>query len=103
MEYKLYEKLETSADNEYEMDIYDPTTVNWAEYKWDNGFYIHSISKSEILKPYLISYQYYGTPVYENLILLLNQIENIWEIPPGTKIKIPKIEDLKAFILANKI
>lgn len=82
--------------------IYDPTSIRWTEFEFTNGYYEHEINTHEILKPYLISYHYYGTVDYEDIILLINNIENIFEVPVGSAIKIPKIDDLKNFILKNK-
>jgi len=98
MREQLYNNLYT---DDYRI-IKDPTTVDWRLFRWDNGYFIHHITVSEIFKPYLISWSYYGTIEYEDLILLLNNIQNPFDIIPEQTIYIPKLEDLKAFILANK-
>lgn len=103
MKYKLYSILEKANENLLEVDIYDSTTINWNDFLWSNGYYVHTLTKAEILKPYLLSYQYYGNSIYEDIILLLNEIEDIWNIPVGTEIKIPKIQDLKTFIFSKRI
>jgi hypothetical protein len=99
MRYDIQSVLTTIND----VIVYDPTSVNWNEFVFTNGFFEHMITKAEILKPYLISYSYYGNTDYIDLILLINNVENIFEIPPGSIIKIPKREDLEKFILDKKL
>jgi hypothetical protein len=84
------------------VDIYDPTSIDWTSYDWTTGFFVHTITKFEILKPYLISYLYYNTTDYEDVILLLNNIDDIFELPVGTQIKVPILDNLKTFILNNR-
>lgn len=95
MRYNILEKDESQND----IDIYKPTSVKWEDFAFTNGFRKHIITNSEIMKPYLISYKYFSTVDYEDLILLINGISDIFEILPGTEIKIPFQEDVNAFIL----
>lgn len=81
-----------------DITIYDPTTLDVSDFKFENGYYLYSLNQEDKIKPYRISYKYYGTVAYENLILLINNIKDIWELPIGTSLKIPKLEDLKTFI-----
>lgn len=79
--------------------VYDPTNVDFSKFKYTNGYYNHTLAKREIEKPYLISLAYYGTVDYDDIILLVNNIANIWECAPGVQLKIPKLDDLKTFLL----
>ena len=81
--------------------IYDPTSIDWTSFKWKNGYYTHIVSELDIIKPYMILYKYDMSIEYEDAILLLNNIEFIWDLAPGSKLKIPKIDDLKSFISDN--
>jgi hypothetical protein len=78
--------------------IYDPTTLDVSDFKFTNGYYLYTLNQEDRIKPYKISYKYYGTVAYEHIILLINNIKDIWELPIPTILKIPKIEDLKVFI-----
>lgn len=98
----MREQLQTIFHNENGVTLYNPLSINWNTFKWDQGYYPHIINTIEIYKPYLISQMYYGTIAYEEHILLLNNIEDIFEIKPGIEIKIPKIDELKKFIFQNK-
>ena len=95
-------KLETTLDETDNIIIKDPTSVDWKSFEWTNGYYIHRITKLEIMKPYLISFAYYNTLEYEDLILLLNNIADPFEMITESEIYLPKIEDIKTFILKNR-
>jgi len=82
--------------------LYDPTTIDWNSYDWTTGFYKHVVTKFNRIKPYMISYAYYGTVVYEDIILLLNHIEDPFELEIGTEIKIPKLQPLKEWLRDNR-
>jgi hypothetical protein len=91
-----------SDDPKEGVTLYDPLTLDCSSFSWINGYYPHKVTKVEISKPYLISYAYYGTVDYEDLILLLNNVTNPFEMVPGKELRIPKLEDLQSFILTNK-
>ena len=95
----IYEKLQD--DSEY--TIIDSRSVNWSAFTFTNGFKRHYISDVEILKPYLISSLYYSTVDYEDEILLINGISDIFEVKVGSELKIPDLNDLKQFILDNTL
>ena len=99
MREQVYDTL-TTIDND--IIVYDPTSVIWTEFDYPNGYNSHTVTIHEVLKPYLISFLYYGTVIYEDILLLLNGIDDIFELRPGVKIKIPQIEDLKTFLNKQK-
>jgi len=96
--YTMMDILDDTTDNV----LYDPTTLDVSSFNFSNGYYKHVLSQKEKEKPYMLSYAYYGTIAFEHLILLINGIKDIWEIPVGTKIKIPKLGDLKTWIKENR-
>jgi hypothetical protein len=96
----MVEQIYTVLETDPEL-IYDPTSVDFSKFEWTGGFYNHRLTQFEIEKPYLISLQYYGDISYEDIILLLNNISDIFEVPIGTLIKVPKIEDITSFLLKN--
>jgi hypothetical protein len=93
------QKILTTEDN---IDITDPTSVNWNEFPFTNGYNEHTINKSDIYTPYNISYKWYGTTVYEDIILLINQVDDVFSLSPGKKLRIPILQDLKDWILEQK-
>lgn len=97
MNQSIYTKLVDNSD----YTIIDSRAVNWSSFVFTNGFKRHFISSEEILKPYLISYQYYSTVEYEDEILMINGISDPFLLVPGIEIRIPDINDLKQFILDN--
>jgi hypothetical protein len=94
--------LEEGSSNIHNITVYDSTTIKWSTFPWANGFYKHAITSVELIKPYLISWAYYGDVSWEYVLLLLNNIADIEDVPVGTIINIPKLQDLKDFLLANK-
>jgi len=94
---KIYNKLQNDSD----YVILDTRSVKWGDFKFTNGFTKHYISQEELLKPYLISFRYYNTAEYEDEILLVNNIQDPYEVVAGSELKIPALDDLKQFILDN--
>jgi len=90
-------------DDSTEDIIRDSTTLDISKFKFTNGYYKHVLTQREKERPYKLSSTYYGTVEYENLILLINGVEDVWELPVGTKLQIPRLEDLKTFVQANRI
>lgn len=99
----MREQLQQILDESNGRIMRDSTSIDWSSFRWNNGFFTHKITKTEIMKPYYISYAYYGTTKYTDIILLLNNIMDIFEVVPETILYIPKIEDLKKFIADNKV
>ena len=81
--------------------INKPSTVDWSKFEFTNGYTPHVISEKEIYKPYLISILYYDDDVYEDVILLINNIASVFDLRPGAKLKIPDYKDLKDFLSDN--
>lgn len=89
--------------NYEDVKIYDPCSLDLSSFKWKNGYLKHRLSRSEIIKPYLLSYIYYGDKDLWEFILLLNNIVNIDDMSVGAEIKIPQIIELQEFILNQKL
>jgi len=98
MKEKVYKILETSDD----VDIFDSQTVDWSKFEFTNGYTKHNVTTTEILRFYLVSSAYYGNVDYEDILLLINNITDPFEMAAGSEIKIPKIQDLKTFIYQNR-
>lgn len=99
---KRHQAMATMYNDEVNT-IYNPTTINWGEFLWGSGFYEHVVTKREIYRPYLIAEKYFsGNTSYEDVILLLNNIDNPFDLKSGVKIRIPMKEDIDLFIRENK-
>jgi len=85
-----------------DITIRNSRSINWSKFTWKSGYHSHILTEQEIYKPYLIAYKYYGEVEYEDIILLLNNIEHIFDCRPGIKLRIPKINDIDDFLLENK-
>jgi hypothetical protein len=93
----IYDKLLDSSD----YTIIDPRSVNWSTFEFTSGFVKHYVAEEEILKPYLISFQYYDTVEYEDELLMINGISDPFQMYVGVELRIPELNDLKQFILDN--
>ena len=98
----MREKVMSLLDDTDNIIILDPSSIDWSTFPWTNGYISHRITRFEIMKPYLISSAYYGTTAYEDVILLLNNIDDIFEVIPEQEIRVPQLQDLKTFIYQNK-
>jgi hypothetical protein len=98
----MRETIQKTLTTENDMDITDPSSVNWGDFPFTNGYNEHTIDKSDIYIPYNISYKWYGTIIYEDIILLINQVDDVFSLSPGKKLKIPELQDLKDWILEQK-
>ena len=98
MREKVYDTLIDSSD----YTILDSRSIDWSKFTYTNGWYTYRVTNNDKLKPYMISYAYYGDVAYEDIILLLNNIEDPFEIVIGSELKIPKLSDIKQFILDNR-
>lgn len=98
----MREKVQSILDETDNIVIKDPTSIQWESFPWTNGYYKHYISKTEIERPYMISYTYYGSVEYWDIILILNNIEDIFEVVPYSELYLPKLVDIKQFILDNR-
>jgi len=98
----MREKVMSILDNSNNIEIRDPSSIDWSKFSWENGFIKHRITRYEVMKPYLISSAYYGTTAYEDIILLVNNIQDIFEVVPEEEIRIPKLVDIKNFIYQNR-
>ena len=85
-----------------DITYYDSRSIDWNKFTFPNGYYIHILTSIDILKPYMISYKYFKTTAYEEFILSANHIGNIFDLRAGIEIRVPKLEDIKSFILENK-
>ena len=88
-------------DDTGSVTIYDPNSIDWSTYNWSTGYYKHYVSEIDIIKFYNIPFYYYNNIEYEDIILLLNGIENAWDLYPGAMIKVPKLSELDNFIVNN--
>ena len=102
--YIVMKELTQNITEELNMfTIHDPLSIDWSTYNFSGNEEIYMLGEEDIKRPDLLSYKFYNTVIYQNIIFILNNIGDILNTPSKTQIKIPKIEDLKTFLLKNKI
>lgn len=98
----LHKVMETIQDQD-DLTIYNPTSIDFSTFEFTNGYVQHKISQKEIDRPDLLSFIYYGTGTYAYFILRVNSIYDLENVVPGSVIKIPDISDIKSFIFTNQV
>ena len=78
--------------------IRNPLSIDWGSFPYQAGYTLYKLTDFDIVKPYLISLNAYGTVDFEDIILLLNNIEDIFECIPGKEIKLPNLNELKSWL-----
>jgi len=97
MRHKVMTEIET-ADG---VIVYDSQSIDWTTFDWTLGYQRHFITEPEILKGYILAYNFYNDVNYEAIIFLLNNISDPWDIIEGTEIRIPALSDVQNFLLNN--
>lgn len=101
LRHQFFTQEDTSMINTMDITMYNLRSVDWREFEFTNGYIPHRLSSQEVDKFYLVTKQYLGELFNEDLILLINGIADPTDLKVGQVIKIPKAEDLDAFL--NKI
>jgi len=95
-------KNENVPDDINMFTLHDPLSVNWTNFRFTGTESDYMLGEEDIKRPDMLSYRLYGSTLYQDLIFILNGIGDILHAEVGTMIKVPKIEDIKAFIKKYK-
>ncbi len=90
--------FQAKLDTTNNIVIRNPLSIDWSSFPYESGFTLHNLTDLNIIKPYTISLEYYGSTNYEDILLLLNNIENIFDCVPEKEIKIPNFQELKTWL-----
>jgi hypothetical protein len=91
--FKYLETIDTPTDRIYYYDIFN---AKFSNFRYNELTTEHTITKKEAERFYLISNFYYQTVDYADVLFLINNLEDPFNIKPGTKIQIPTLEDIEA-------
>ena len=83
--------------NSIDVDIYD-LQIPWHKFPYYSGYTLHYISQEDIIKTENIPYKHYKNTDYDDIIMLLNNIDDPFNIPLGLQIKIPDKTELDKWI-----
>lgn len=89
--------LTTETDN-VTIDLFDILNVKWTDFKYTNGFKNHTVSKTEVTNPWMISFVEFGSADFEDLNFLINGISNPLDLTIGQTLKIAKKADIISFL-----
>ena len=103
IKYTLMKTVTQDIPEELNMfTIQDVLSIDWTKFNFTGTEVEYILGEEDIKRPDILSYRIYGTVIYQDIIFILNNIGDILNTPSLTPIKIPKIEDLKAFIKKYK-
>ena len=94
--------LEDAKANSVGVFVYDPFSLNLSDFKWQNGFQKYVVQEKDVYKFYRVSESFYGTAEYEDIILLINNIEDPFDLTPGAVIFLPDLTELKSYLLTKQ-
>ena len=89
-------------DSSNGVEIYDPFSFDVSDFQWKEGYETHLVTQWDVFKPYRISRLYYDTTEYTNIILMLNNVGDSFELKPGFKMYIPNLAELRRYLLTKK-
>ena len=95
--YNLYKIIQ----REHDIDIRDVANNIWSKFEFLNGYYTHVVTLDETQRSYLISEKWFSSVEFDDLILIINNIENPFTLRPKQVLKIPKEVDIRKFIKDN--
>lgn len=84
--------------NNFDFDINNPISVDWSKFMWTKEITKHMLTEEEIYRFYLVPEFYYDNTGYEDILLILNNITNIFDLLPGTYINIPSKDNIDNFL-----
>lgn len=85
-------------DQSSNIDLYDLTSINWAKFKFKQGYQIYNLNFADVDRFYLVTEKFYNNLFNEDLLLLINRIADPTDLKIGQQILIPNIDDINDFI-----
>lgn len=79
------------------MQIYR-NNIPWQSFPYETGYRIHHVTDNEKLRTWSISQLWYNTTDYDDVIFLINNIQDVWNIPDGYELKIPAKQELDLWL-----
>lgn len=91
--------LQSATDN-VPIERYDILNVRWQDFPFQNGYQNHTITKQETMRPWLISFKYYNSAFYEDVLFLINGVRDPLNLVVGQNLKVPPVSEIEAFVNA---
>lgn len=92
--YEAYTFLEQSED----VDIYDPFSVNWSTFEFPAGTVRESFLAEDLEHPDNVGIRNGVPSIYWDVLLLINGIEDPFEIQVGQAVLVPPLDSIVDFI-----
>ena len=99
----IYDLMETGTvqdiDGEYYPDI---VTIPFENFENTSASEKHYLSDANIKRIDSLMYKKYGISQYDDLILLLNKIDYLYNQEPGVEVQLPTLRDIEKFFAENR-
>jgi hypothetical protein len=83
-------------------EISDPCSVDWNQFNITEQTTTYTVTSFDRVKPYYISQLFYGSIEYLDIILLINHVDDPFNMRIGLQLIIPSVNDINSFILSQK-
>lgn len=100
MRYDVMELSNTKSDRD--TLYFDPLTVPLNEFQYTRAPFRHVLKKPEIQRPDIFLTLYYGTPIFNDLVWILNGIPFAPDVSPGETLLLPSKIDLQNFLSRHR-
>lgn len=80
-----------------DMAIYR-NNIPWQSFPFEKGYRIHYVTEGDKLRPWNISFKWYNVTTYDDIIFLINNVQDPWEIPDGYRLRIPDKVELDTWL-----
>lgn len=84
-----------------EIQFFDLASIDWTKFEFKKGFKPYYLTQADVDRGWLVSYAFFGTTDYEDILWLINGIVNPFELKAGQLLKIPELIDIGDFIYDN--
>lgn len=92
----------TTPTDSVGIQVYDVINIDWSKFAFSTTYTTHTVTSMEVLKPWLISYKYFQSYTYEDIIFWINGIRNPLELSVGIVLRIPARTDIQNFLAKIK-
>jgi hypothetical protein len=98
--YDLMQDSQT-LNEEFNTFFKDPLTFPFDSFPITTTPLKYTITNTDIIRPDLLVYRAYGKSFYDDIIMILNEIDDWTNLNPGDTIYLPSIGDLEKFYKEN--
>lgn len=93
MREKVLPEIEISED----IKIYR-NNIPWQSFPFNQGYRIHYMTDIDKLRSWNVSVLWYNSVDYDDILFLINNVQDPWNMPDGYELKIPFKQELDIWL-----